>query len=389
MTTLFDAYDLAGRPLRNRVVMAPMTRARAPGNVPNAATVRYYAQRASAGLIVTEGTPISPEGNGFVDCPGIWNDTQVAAWRDVTDAVHDLGGTIFTQIWHVGRMSHVSLQPGGAAPVSSTTAQAAKSSAFGYDEHGQPAFVTASKPHALSLDEIARVIEDFANAAQNAVDAGFDGVEIHGANGYLVEQFINGAVNDRTDAYGGDTVENRARFALAVVDACIARIGRERVGIRLSPFGRLHELGDFDGEADTFLYLARELGARGIAYVHIMDQASRGAPAMPAGFLERFRAAYRSETRGTSGATLILAGGLDFQKASALLASGTIDLAAFGAPYIANPDLVERFRHGWAIAKVDASTYYGGDAHGYTDYPHYTGDAAHDSVNEAAHDVTA
>ncbi|WP_310629911.1 alkene reductase [Paraburkholderia sp.] len=381
MTTLFDAYDLAGRPLRNRVAMAPMTRARAPGHVPNEETVRYYAQRASAGLIVTEGTPISPEGNGFVDCPGIWNDAQVAAWRHVTDAVHDLGGTIFTQIWHVGRMSHVSLQPGGAAPVSSTSTQAAKSSAFGYDDHGQPAFVTASQPHALTLDEIARVIEDFANAAQNAVAAGFDGVEIHGANGYLVEQFINGAVNDRTDAYGGDSVENRARFALAVVDACIARIGRERVGIRLSPFGRLHELGDFEGEAETFLYLARELGARGIAYVHIMDQASRGAPAMPAGFLERFREAYRG--------TLILAGGLDFQKASTLIGNGTIDLAAFGAPYIANPDLVERLRHGWAIAKVDQRTYYGGDARGYTDYPHYTGDVADERADERAHDVVA
>jgi 2,4-dienoyl-CoA reductase-like NADH-dependent reductase (Old Yellow Enzyme family) len=368
MTTLFDAYDLSGRPLRNRVVMAPMTRARAPGHLPNEETARYYAQRASAGLIVTEGTPISPEGNGFVDCPGLWSDAQVSAWRQVTDAVHDLGGTIFTQIWHVGRMSHVSLQPGGAAPVSSTSTQAANSSAFGYDESGRPAFVTASKPHALTLDEIPRVIEDFANAAQNAVAAGFDGVEIHGANGYLVEQFINGAVNDRTDAYGGGTVENRARFALAVVDACIARIGRERVGIRLSPFGRLHELGDFEGEDETFLYLARELGARGIAYVHIMDQASRGAPAMPEGFLDRFREAYRG--------TLILAGGLDFQKASELIGNGAIDLAAFGAPYIANPDLVERFRHGWSIAKVDQSTYYGGTARGYTDYPHYTGEEA-------------
>ncbi|MDE1179077.1 alkene reductase [Paraburkholderia sp.] len=365
MTTLFDAYDLSGRMLRNRVVMAPMTRARAPGHLPNDETARYYAQRASAGLIVTEGTPISPEGNGFVDCPGLWNDAQVTAWRTVTDAVHDLGGTIFTQIWHVGRMSHVSLQPGGAAPVSSTSVQAAKSSAFGYDETGKPAFVTASKPHALTLDEIPRVVEDFANAAQNAVAAGFDGVEIHGANGYLVEQFINGAVNDRTDAYGGDTVENRARFALDVVDACIARIGPERVGIRLSPFGRLHELGDFAGEDETFIYLARELGARGVAYVHIMDQASRGAPAMPEGFLERFREAFSG--------TLILAGGLDFRKASDLIGNGTIDLAAFGAPYIANPDLVERFRHGWSIAKVDQSTYYGGTAHGYTDYPHYTG----------------
>jgi N-ethylmaleimide reductase len=363
MTTLFDSYNLSGRMLRNRAVMAPMTRARAPHHTPNDETARYYAQRAGAGLIVTEGTPVSPEGNGFVDCPGIWNDAQVAAWHKVTDAVHDLGGTIFTQIWHVGRMSHVSLQPHGNAPVSATAVQAAASSAFGYDEHGQPGFVTASKPRALTLDDIPRVVEDFAKAADNAVRAGFDGVEIHGANGYLIEQFINGAVNDRTDRYGGDSVENRARFALDVVDACIARIGAHRVGIRLSPFGRLHELGDFNGEADTFLYLARELGARKIAYVHIMDQASRGAPAMPEGFLARFRTAYNG--------TLILAGGLDLNRANQLLDSGAIDLAAFGAPYIANPDLIERYRHGWPIAAVDQRTYYGGDARGYTDYPHY------------------
>jgi len=362
-TTLFDAYDLSGVPLKNRAVMAPMTRARAPGYVPTDDTVRYYRQRSGAGLIVTEGTPISREGNGFVDCPGLWNDEQVTAWRKVTDAVHDLGGVIFTQIWHVGRMSHTSLQENGAAPVSSTNRPAAGCSAFGYDADGNPAFVAASTPRGLGTDEVPRVVADFARAATNAVAAGFDGVEIHGANGYLVEQFINGAVNDRTDAYGGDTVEHRARFALDVVDACIAAIGAAKVGIRLSPFGRLHDLGDFEGEEETFLYLACELGKRNIAYVHIMDQASRGAPAMPDGFLARFRAAY--------GGTLILAGGLDLAKANAMIAGGLIDLAAFGAPYIANPDLVDRYRHGWPVAKADQATYYGGDARGYTDYPFY------------------
>lgn len=368
MTTLFDAYDLSGRLLRNRAVMASMTRARAPQNIPNDETARYYSQRAGAGLIVTEGTPVSQEGNGFVDCPGIWNDEQIEGWRQVTAAVHDLGGTIFTQIWHVGRMSHVSVQPGGAAPVSSTTQRAAASSAFGYDVDGKPAFVKASEPRALPTGEVARVAADFARAASNAAQAGFDGVEIHGANGYLIEQFINGAVNDRTDVYRGDTVEGRTRFALEVVDACVAAIGAAHVGIRLSPFGRLHELGDFTGEEETFLHLARELGKRRIAYIHLMDQASRGAPAMPEGFLERLRAAYDG--------TLILAGGLDLKKANALIEHGTIDLAAFGAPYIANPDLVERYRHGWPTAAVDPSTYYGGTAHGYTDYPFYTGRVA-------------
>lgn len=361
MTNLFDPYNLAGLPLKNRAVMAPMTRARAPGHIPTAETVRYYRQRAGAGLIVTEGTPISREGNGFVDCPGIWSDEQVRAWHNVTDAVHDLGGAIFTQIWHVGRMSHTSLQIDGAAPVSATARPAAGCNAFGYDADGKPAFVPASTPRALPAEEIPRVVGDFAQAARNAVAAGFDGVEIHGANGYLVEQFINGAVNDRTDSYGGDTVEHRVHFALDVVDACVTAIGANRVGIRLSPFGRLHDLGDFTGEEETFLHLARELSKRGIAYVHIMDQASRGAPAMPDGFLAKFRAAFSG--------TLILAGGLDLAKANAMLSEGVIELAAFGAPYIANPDLVERYRHGWPVAAADQATYYGGTASGYTDYP--------------------
>ncbi|XXD10110.1 alkene reductase [Klebsiella sp. R445] len=365
MPLLFEEYNLSNLVLKNRSVVAPMTRARAPGHIPNELTARYYGQRAGAGLIVTEGTPISQEGCGFVDCPGIWNAQQIEAWKKVTDRVHDLGSAIVTQIWHVGRISHVSLQPDGKAPVSSTSTQAAQSSAFGYDENGKPGFVTASRPHALTVSEIHRVVEDFAQAAENAAEAGFDGVEIHGANGYLIEQFINGAVNDRHDQYGGDTTEHRLRFTLEVVDACIARIGASRVGIRLSPFGRLHELGDFDGEEDTFLTLARELSQRKVAFVHIMDQASRGAPAMPEGFLEKFRAAYTG--------TLILAGGMTLEKANELLGRGVIDLAAFGAKYIANPDLVERYRHGWPVSEPDHSLYYGGDEHGYTDYAPYSG----------------
>lgn len=363
MTTLFDAYTLGANQLKNRAVVAPMTRARAKNHVPDDATVRYYQQRAGAGLIVTEGTPISQEGCGFVDCPGIWNDAQVQGWRKVTDAVHDLGSTIFTQIWHVGRISHTSLQPQGQAPVSSTGRQAAQCKSFARDADGQPGFMTASVPRALETAEVAQRVADFANAARNAVAAGFDGVELHGANGYLIEQFINGAVNDRQDQYGSQNIANRLRFVLEVVDACIAAIGADKVAIRLSPFGRLHELGDFDGEEETFLELARQLAQRQIAYVHIMDQASRGAPAMPAGFLEKFRAAFPG--------ALILAGGLTLDSANQLLAAGTIDLAGFGVPYIANPDLVERFRHGWPLAAADRDTFYGGDLHGYTDYPCY------------------
>lgn len=368
MADLFDTLRLGGRLLKNRAAMAPMTRARSPRNLPTAETARYYAQRAGAGLIVTEGTVISPEGSGFVDCPGLWSPEQVAAWRPVTEAVHDQGAAIFAQIWHVGRMSHVSLQPGGAAPVSATGRQAANSSAFGLTEDGTPGFVTASKPRPLETGEIARVVGDFAEAAENAVAAGFDGVEIHGANGYLIEQFLNGAVNDRTDRYGSQSVENRIRFALEVVDACIARIGAERVGIRLSPFGRLHELGDFEGEEETFLTLPAELDRRGLAFVHIMDQASRGAPAMPPGFLKKFRATYRG--------VLILAGGMDLARANEMIGAGLIDIAGFGAPFTSNPDLVERMRHGWPLTPADPDAYYGGDARGYVDWPSYSPEGA-------------
>lgn len=364
MATLFSDYTLAGHPLKNRAVMAPMTRARAPGNIPDAATARYYAQRTDAALIVTEGTPISREGNGFVNCPGIWSEEQIAGWRQVTQQVHDGGSLIFTQIWHVGRISHTSLQPNGRSPVSATSVQASKSSAFAYQEDGTPGFVTASKPHALSTEEVRRVVDDFARAARNAAEAGFDGVEIHGANGYLIEQFLNGAVNDRQDCYGSDTLENRLRFALEVVDACIEATAASRVGIRLSPFGRLHELGDFEEEEETFLALAEALSKRNIAYVHIMDQASRGAPAMPEGFLEKFRQVYSG--------TLILAGGMELEKANKMIEQGLIDLAAFGANYISNPDLVERYRHGWPVVEPDPQHYYGGDEHGYTDYPAYS-----------------
>ena len=364
MTALFDPIRLGGLTLKNRAALAPMTRARCPGNLPTAETARYYAQRAGAGLIVTEGTVISAEGSGFVDCPGIWSGAQVAAWRPVTQAVHDQGAAIFTQIWHVGRVSHTSLQPGGQAPVSSTAQVAATSKAFGITAGGTPGFLPASAPRALETGEIAGIVDQFATAAENAVAAGFDGVEIHGANGYLVEQFLNGAVNDRTDRYGSQTVENRIRFALEVVDACIARIGAERVAIRLSPFGRLHDLGDCDGEADTVLTLATELDRRGIAFLHVMDQASRGAPAMPEGFLAKLRAAFSG--------VLVLAGGMDLARSNAMIGAGLIDMAAFGAPFTSNPDLVERLRHGWPLTPPDPDSFYGGDARGYTDWPAFT-----------------
>jgi 2,4-dienoyl-CoA reductase-like NADH-dependent reductase (Old Yellow Enzyme family) len=365
MNSLFEPYDLAGRILRNRFVMAPMTRARAGDGIADARTALYYRQRATAGLIVTEGTPISQEGRGFAFVPGIWSNAQVDGWRLVTDAVHAEGGTIFAQIWHVGRMSHTSLQPNGKSPVSATSKPARddKSMAFAFDEHGKPGFVQTSVPRALETEEVLRVVNDFANAAVNAIAAGFDGVEIHGANGYLVEQFLNPTVNDRTDRYGASTLQDRTRFLLETVDAAIDRIGSNRVAIRLSPYGQLFQMGPYPQIEETYLHIATELSKRNLAYVHIMDQASRGASPMPAVFLAKFRAAYSG--------TLILAGGLDMVKAEQLVNDSLIDLPAFGEPFIANPDLVARFRHRWPLAPADRDTFYGGDARGYTDYPAY------------------
>jgi N-ethylmaleimide reductase len=362
MKTLFDSYDLAGLTLRNRIVMAPMTRARRPDYIPNADTALYYRQRAGAGLIISEGAPVSPEGQGYAFVPGLWSEAQAQGWSLVTKAVHEAGGAIFAQIWHVGRVSHTSLQEGGKAPVSATDkpARDGNTRSFAFHEDGTVGMVEVSVPRRLETDEVARVVRDFANAATHAQQAGFDGVEVHGAHGYLVEQFLNAKVNDRTDRYGG-SIENRARFVLEVVDAAIERIGARRVGVRLSPFNPVHDMPAYDAAEATYLYLAAELSKRHLAYVHLSDLRPNGVPAIPEAFLRAFRGAYKG--------TLILAGGLDQARAEQLVRDGQIDLAAFGQPFISNPDLVERFRHGWALIQPDRATYYGGGAHGYTDYP--------------------
>lgn len=365
MKSLFEAYDLGGRQLRNRIVMAPMTRARAKGGVADQRTALYYRQRAGAGLVVTEGTPISQEGTGFAFIPGIWSQEQVHGWAGVTKAVHEEGGAVFAQIWHVGRMSHTSLQPAGGQPVSSSARPARddKSMAFAVNEAGVAGFVEASVPRPLQAAEIARVVNDFANAASNAVAAGFDGVEIHGANGYLLEQFLNPHVNDRDDQYGAGNVEDRTRFVLEVVDAVVARIGAEKVGIRLSPFGKLFDMPHHPLIEETYLHLAEALETRKLAYVHLKDQGPATAPALSPDFLRKFRQAYSG--------TLILAGSLDKRRAEQLLHDGLIDLAAFGQPFIANPDLVERLQRDLPLATPIRETYYGGGDEGYTDYPAY------------------
>ncbi|MFG1277178.1 alkene reductase [Xanthobacter autotrophicus] len=361
MSELFQPFERGDLALRNRIAMAPMTRARTRNGIADDLTATYYRQRASAGLIITEGTPISRTAEGFLFIPGIYTDKQIAGWRKTTEAVHAEGGVIFAQLWHVGRVSHVSNQPGGIAPVSSTGRIAANSQAWGLRDDGSAGPVDVSPPRALSTEEVPGVIDDFAKAAANAVEAGFDGVELHGANGYLIEQFINPLVNDRTDAYRGDTLEGRTRFLLETIDAVIARIGAAKTSVRLSPFGGLFDMGAYPEIEESYLHIADELSKRGIAYVHLMDQKSRGSTAIPLEFLSRFRERFKG--------VLILAGGMTRERAEQHIADGLIDIAAFGEPFIANPDLVARLRHGWPLAPADRDTHYGGDAHGYTDYP--------------------
>ncbi len=360
---LFQAFDLSGTPMANRIVMAPMTRARNPDCVANALTAAYYRQRASAGLIISEGTPVSPQGQGYIDVPGIWTDEQAAGWRHVTDAVHAAGGRMFAQVWHVGRMSHASLQPDGGQPVAASDTPVAsdgKSMAFIRHADGSPGFAQPTPPRALGTDEIPGVIGDFAAAAERAIQAGFDGVEIHGANGYLFEQFLNPLTNARTDAYGG-SLQNRARLLLDTVDAVAARIGASRVGVRLAPNNHVFDMPTYADNEASYLYLAEQLRSRGIAYAHLNDNRANGQAAIGEDFLRRFKQAF--------GGTVILAGAMQRDRAIRLIDAGLIDLAAFGQPFIGNPDLVHRLEHDLPLTTPDRETYYGGGVEGYLDYP--------------------
>ncbi|BAT61904.1 N-ethylmaleimide reductase [Variibacter gotjawalensis] len=351
---LLSPYKLGNITLANRVVMAPLTRNRAgAGFVPSELSVIYYAQRASAGLIVTEATQISQQGQGYQDTPGIYSKEQIAGWKKVTDAVHARGGHIVVQLWHVGRISHTSLQKDGAAPVAPSAVRAKAKTFVG------GTFADVSEPRALTTDEIAAAVKDYAQAARNAVEAGFDGVEIHGANGYLIDQFLRDGINKRTDNYGG-SIENRARFLLEVVDAVVAAIGKERVGIRLSPVTPANDAADSDPQP-LFDYVADELGKRKIAFIHVIEGATGGAR-------DNIAFDYAS-VRKRFGGTYIANNGYEETLATAALDEDRADLIAFGKPFIANPDLVERFRDGAPLAQPDKATFYGGDARGYTDYP--------------------
>lgn len=361
---IFEPAHIGSLQLKNRISMAPMTRARNEDGIPNDNNALYYAQRADAGLIITEGTAISDTAKGVLYIPGLYTAEQVEGWKKVTHAVHQKGGTIFTQLWHVGRVSHTSNQPNGIAPVGPSDIQASSSFAWGFDESGNEGFVISSKPRALSTSDVKDVVKDFANAAKNAIEAGFDGVELHGANGYLIEQFLNPFVNIRTDEYGGN-IENRSRFLLEAVDASIKAVGKDKVGIRLTPYGGLGDLPHYDEIEATYEYLAKELEKRGIVYIHLMDQQSKGSHALPEGFIERFRTWYKG--------IIILAGSMDREKSEKLINAGTIDIAGFGEPFISNPDLVQRLKNNWELTPPNRDLHYGLGNHGYTDWETYIG----------------
>lgn len=366
--TLFQPLKVGAVTLRNRIVMAPMTRSRAdnPDKAATDLTAQYYGQRASAGLIITEGTQVSEGGQGYLYTPGIYSERQTEAWKKVTKAVHDKGGLIAAQLWHVGRISHTSVLPKGLPPVAPSAIRA-NATTFALDENGTPGQVPTSEPYALSAHRgIPTVVFEFAQAARNAIEAGFDLVELHGANGYLLAQFLSPDANQRTDQYGG-SLENRARFVLEVLDAVIAAVGADRVGIRLSPWAPQF-INDIDGTVEaeaTTLYLAEQFEKRGIAYLHMAEW---GQDIYPDGFRQRLRDTYKG--------AILYAGGYDQPKAEALLETGTADAVAFGVPFIANPDLPERFQEGSPLAEADKATFYGGGAEGYTDYPDRNGQAA-------------
>lgn len=352
--TLFQPYTLGRLTLSNRVVLAPLTRNRAgAGFVPSEFATAYYGQRASAGLLISEASQISQQGQGYQDTPGIYSPAQIDGWRKVTDAVHAKGGRIFLQLWHVGRVSHVDLQENGAAPVAPSAIRA-ETQTF-VNNH----FVTVSAPRALELDELPGIVRDFRKAAANAIAAGFDGVEIHGANGYLLDQFVKDGSNVRTDAYGG-SIENRARLLLEVAAAVVSEIGAERTGIRISPVSPANGVSSSDPQAQ-FDYIVDQLNTLGLVYLHVVEGATGGPRDITPFDFDSLRRRFKN--------TYIANNGYDRDLATTRLTEDKADLFAFGRPFIANPDLVERLKADAPLANFNPATLYGGAAEGYIDYP--------------------
>lgn len=369
-SVLFESTQLGPFTLKNRIVLPPLTRSRSsqPGNVPNDLMAAYYRQRTGAGFMVTEGTQIEPRGQGYAWTPGIHSPEQVEGWRKVTSAVHAEGGVIFAQLWHVGRVSHTSLQPGGAAPVAPSAIAADSVKVFIETGPGQGALAPPSTPRALITAEVQELVQLYARAARNALDAGFDGVEIHCANGYLVNQFISAHTNRRTDEYGG-SLENRLRFLREVTQAVAAVVGRDRLGVRFAPlFATTEEdrvyLGLVEDDPHkTYIEAVRVLEEIGIAYVSLAEADWDNAPDLP----ETFRADVRKNFSGR----ILYAGKYTAERGVRVIEAGWGDLIAFGRPFIANPDLPKRIANNWPLNPVDAATMYGGTEKGYTDYLSY------------------
>jgi N-ethylmaleimide reductase len=356
---LFNPYKLGDIDLKNRVVMAPMTRSRAIGNVPNDLIAKYYRQRSGAGLIITEGTSPSPNGLGYSRIPGIFSNKQVEGWKKVTTAVHEEGGKIFLQLMHTGRVSHELNLPEGGRVLAPSAVQL--TGQMWTDTNGMQDFPI---PNEMDSKEIEVALQEYVKAAQNSMEAGFDGVELHGANGYLLEQFLSPYSNLRSDSYGG-SIENRCRFVIEVASAVSNAIGKEKSGIRLSPYGVFNDMKQYPEIDATYTYLAEELNKIGIQYIHLVDHSSQGAPPVPRE-IKKF-------IRGIFSKTLILSGGYDKERATLDIENGSADLVAFGRPFINNPDLVERFRNDWKLSQnLDSTALYTPGEKGYTDYPSYS-----------------
>jgi N-ethylmaleimide reductase len=356
LKTTLSPYKLGNLPLKNRIVMAPMTRSRAIGNIPNKLMAEYYRQRASAGLIITEGISPSPNGLGYARIPGLFSDEQVEGWKEVTDAVHSRGGKIFAQIMHTGRITHSNNLPAGAKVLAPSSVHA--SGLMWTDQDGM---LEHSTPKEMDVEELESTKAEYVRAARNAVVAGFDGIELHGANGYLLEQFLSPHSNQRTDYYGG-TLENRARFVLQVAREISDAIGADKTAIRLSPYGVFNEMPHYNEIDATYAHLARELDKIGIAYIHLVDHSSGGAPEVPLSIKKTIRETFKN--------TIILTGGYTISDAERDVNSGLADLVGFGKPFISNPDLVDRLKKNFPLnIKMDASTFYTPGSKGYTDYP--------------------
>lgn len=363
MTKLLEPTTVGAISVSNRIAMAPLTRNRSPGAVPNQLNVEYYRQRASAGLIVSEGTAITHQAQGYADVPGLYTPEAIEGWKAVTDAVHEAGGKIVTQLWHVGRISHTSLQPNGGAPVAPSAIQA-KSKTYIIDPDGKGGFVETSMPRALELAEIPTLIEDYRKAARAAIEAGFDGVEIHAANGYLLEQFMRASSNERTDDYGG-SVANRIRLTLEVSKAVADEIGADRTGIRISPTTPANDVSDPDSTG-VYTALVQGLAPIGLAFIHVVEGATGGPRDVAPFDWHALKAAYRDA--GGMGAW-IANNGYDRAMAIEAVETGYADMVAFGRPFIANPDLVRRITENASWNDVEPATLYGGGAQGYTTYP--------------------